>query len=329
MPSLNIMTFNVENMLTRYNFRKWEKDRLAVLLDVDSEVERANLIRARWNALTDESRVFTALTIMEGDPEVICLQEVENMRALKWFHDRYLNRFAKRKYRWHMVLIEGNDPRGIDVAVMSRYKIASSTTHQDRLGDVHYPDGSKNERVFRRDCLEVHIEKHGKALPIFICHFKSMSGGRKETRPIRQAEAAEVKEILNERFNNNPAQNDWLVVGDLNDYTESDGTADNDHGLAPLLDNDFSVDLIKKSITQVEDRWTHYYGTEDNYHQLDYLLASPALAAKNPNAKPMIIRNGQPYRAERYQGARWPRVGYDRPKASDHCPVLVSLDYGT
>jgi hypothetical protein len=45
MTRLKIMTFNVENMLVRFNFREWEKERLATLLDVDSDIDRANLIR--------------------------------------------------------------------------------------------------------------------------------------------------------------------------------------------------------------------------------------------------------------------------------------------
>jgi endonuclease/exonuclease/phosphatase family metal-dependent hydrolase len=38
-----------------------------------------------------------------------------------------------------------------------------------------------------------------------------------------------------------------------------------------------------------------------------------------------IIRAGQPWRVARHTGARYPRVGFDRPKASDHCPIAVTL----
>ena len=63
------------------------------------------------------------------------------------------------------------------------------------------------------------------------------------------------------------------------------------------------------------------------YHQLDYILISPSLQDKNPNLLPFIIRNGQPFRAERYEGERWPRIGYERPKASDHSPVIAEISY--
>ncbi len=323
MPKLKIMTFNVENMLVRYNFRKWEKEGLVTLLDIDSEADRANLIRTHWNILNDENRVFTALTIKEAAPDVICFQEVENLRALRAFHDRYLRRIW-REFEYIM-LIEGNDPRGIDVAVLSRFRIVSATTHQDVKKKIPYPDPNKPkmQRVFRRDCLEVNVKRSGKILPIFVCHFKSMSGGRSKTRPVREAEAQAVREIIENRFED-PSKSDWIIVGDMNDYTETDGQTDNGHALGALLDGGFSKNLVKR-IDDAKERWTHYYASDNEYHQLDYILVSPSLAEKNPDVKPTIVRNGQPFRADRYKGERWPRVGYNRPKASDHCPVAVNL----
>ena len=50
---------------------------------------------------------------------------------------------------------------------------------------------------------------------------------------------------------------------------------------------------------------------------------------RNAGAVPDIIRNGQPFRTLFPPGQeveRFPRVGWDRPKASDHCPVAISLD---
>lgn len=323
MSIIRIMTFNVENMLVRFNFRKWEKERLATLLDIDSDIDRANLIRTHWNVINEENRVATALTIRSADPDVICLQEVENMYSLKSFHDRYLRRIY-RNFN-HKMLIDGNDPRGIDVSILSRYKIENTKTHQNRQQDIHYPDGTRRETVFRRDCLEVDIKKDNKILPIFICHFKSMSGGRDNTRHIREAESRTVKEILEERFSD-PSNHDWIVVGDLNDYTETDGIQDNNHALHSLLDNNFSYDIVK-NIQDAKQRWTHFYSAEKEYQQLDYILLSPSLNDKNNDIVPSILRNGQPFRSERYEGDRWPRIGYDRPKASDHCPIVTDITF--
>lgn len=324
MTNLRVATFNVENLLARFKFSAADQESLATLLEVDSEVERADLVRTHWNVLNDENRVFTALSLREAAADVLCLQEVDNKQALESFSDRYLRRVARIDYPYKL-LIEGNDPRGIDVAVLSRFPILGATTHQHVEADVNYPSGVKRERVFKRDCLEVNISKVSHTLPIFICHFKSMSGGRAETRPNREAEAKAVRTIVENRFDD-PSRQDWLIVGDLNDYTETDGVADGEHGLSALLESGFSVDLIK-CIADPRDRWTHFYSEEGSYHQLDYMLASPSLAQKNAHVVPQILRQGQPFRADRYSSSRWPRVGYDRPKASDHCPVAINLEY--
>lgn len=147
--------------------------------------------------------------------------------------------------------------RGINVAFISRHMINSSTTYQHITKNIQYHDGIRRERVFRRDCLEVDLKKDNRVLPIFVCHFKSMSGGRYATRPVRQAKATTVNEILEERLGD-PSTHDWVMAGDLNDYTETDGTPDQNHGLDPLLSNGFSFNLIK-NIPDQNNRWTHFY----------------------------------------------------------------------
>ena len=63
--------------------------------------------------------------------------------------------------------------------------------------------------------------------------------------------------------------------------------------------------------------------------QRESQLAAPPLTRSNRDRRPDIIRAGQPWRTRFPQGQevdRYPRTGWDRPKASDHCPVAVTLD---
>ena len=100
-------------------------------------------------------------------------------------------------------------------------------------------------------------------------------------------------------------------------------------GLILLISDGFSVNLSERMPD--EKQWTLYHsrGPEERHLcQLDYLLASPNIADKNKSVIPEIIHHGQPYRTpfpEGQQVERYPRTGWDRPKASDHSPVVVEL----
>ena len=183
---------------------------------------------------------------------------------------------------------------------------------------------SAGERIFRRDCLEVETNADGEDFFIFVCHFKSMSGGRDRTMPVRTAEASAVRHIIETKWPQDHAQRNWVIVGDLNDYVIDENGQAIPNGLEPLFENNFSVNLLDN--LPAAERWTHYYTGENSLRQLDYILLSPALAQHNQGVQPDVIRNGQPYRVPNLDVNRYPRVGYDRPKASDHCPVAVTLN---
>jgi hypothetical protein len=70
-------------------------------------------------SLTDDTRQLTALAIADADADILCLQEVENLDTLHRFEYGYLFKMIGDGYR-HKVLIDGNDSRGINLALMTR-----------------------------------------------------------------------------------------------------------------------------------------------------------------------------------------------------------------
>jgi predicted extracellular nuclease len=206
------------------------------------------------------------------------------------------------------------------------------------------------ERIFRRDCLEIDLTASGKPITIYAVHFKSMGGprenlpGRDATMPIRMAEAKAVRRIIETRFGKDfAATKRWMICGDCNDYRQRiviDGNDVSGHTFTPtseavscldvLLGDGFAVNVVERR-PELE-RWTLYHTRgpkERHLCQLDYILLSPALANENSKAVPDIIRRGQPWRTIFPPGQeveRYPRAGWDRPKASDHCPVAITLD---
>ena len=330
MSKLRIATFNVENLLQRFDFHRYGEltpERPLRILGVDESArDYFSLRRSLHVNLTDDSRQMTAQAIRDTQADIICLQEVDNRSVLDRFHHDYLSS-AQVRYGWRR-LLEGNDPRGIDVCVMSKDRIEVKSHAHHTYGEMGLYNCtlrdafiSEGDRIFRRDCLEVRTTVGESTLTVFVCHFKSLSGG-KRSRALRRAEAEAVRKIIECRYPE-PAKGLWLVVGDLNDYLDNDAVTP-DHSLAPLLGDGFSENLVARR--DVDDRWTHYYPPKNSWSQLDYILASPAVAKMNPDTKPDIIRSGLPYRVPGLEcHKRYPRVGFDRPKASDHCPVVTDV----
>ncbi|WP_367718776.1 endonuclease/exonuclease/phosphatase family protein [Nitratireductor sp. GISD-1A_MAKvit] len=368
--SLRLATFNVENLMNRFDFSGFRndlrRDRALSLYEIEDEAHFRALEQARAVALTDDARQLTALAIAETRADILCLQEVDNLAALKAFEYGYLFKMIGNGYR-EKHSASGNDARGIDVAVMMRPETAHGqpiefvrmTSHAhvtfadfDLYNQALAELGIEpQERIFRRDCLELDIKVGGRPLTLYVVHFKAMSpprngmDGRTASMPVRIAEASAVRRIIENRFGGaeRAAEKRWVICGDLNDYRERvviSGEAHLGYGFKPvrevlscvntLTEGGFCENLVERRPEL--DRWTLYHtrGPDERHLcQLDYLLASRALASRNARAIPDIIRAGQPWRTIFPPGQdmpRYPRVGWDRPKASDHCPVVAELD---
>ena len=242
--SLRIATFNAENLMQRFDFSGWRnelrRDRTLQMFDIKDKEQYEELEQARAVAQTDDAMQLTALAIAETRADIICLQEVENIEALKAFEYGYLFKMVGRGYR-NKYLIEGNDGRGIDVAVMMREETAtgekieflSMKSHAHVTFDdfgIHNKELAErgleaNERVFKRDCLEIDLKVGGKRVSLFVVHLKSMSNGRDGvdgrtwTMPIRLAEARAVRKIIENKFGiGKTAGKRWMICGDMNDY---------------------------------------------------------------------------------------------------------------
>jgi predicted extracellular nuclease len=365
---VRIGTFNIENLLTRFDFSGFRnqarQDRVMRLFSVDSEAEYQRLEEARAIASTDDTRQLTALAIADAEADILCLQEVESIEALNAFEYGYLYRMVGAGYR-HKYLIEGNDSRGIDVAILMREQTRDGQSIEfvgirshaeltfrtlNMFGEGLAATDRLDDRIFRRDCLEVDVRIGGKPLTIYVVHFKSMTSprdgmdGRTATMPLRRTEVSAVRHIIEARFGVEGARHkNFVICGDMNDYQEKlviAGSKREGFTFTPERELESALDVFSHDgfvenpmlRRPAEDRWTLYHARgviERHLCQLDYIWLSAALAAANPTAVPEIIRNGQPFRTIFPRGQeteRYPRTGWDRPKASDHCPIVMELD---
>lgn len=262
----------------------------------------------------------TARVINHLNADVLALIEAENRTALVNFNEQVLvanhepQEFdaVKGVAYEHVMLIDGNDERGIDVGVMTRagFPIGLMRSHVDDRGP-------QNQRIFSRDCPAYEIETpQGQRITLLINHLKSKGFGTPASSNARRLlQAQRIKEI----YETLRAEGKELiaVVGDFNDTPDS-------AALQPLL-----------SITELRDVATHpvfddggrpgTFGACTAANKIDYLLLSPALWER--------VKAGGISRIGVWPGvrpAKWPVLAtltVPAEAASDHAAIWCDLDF--
>ena len=299
--TFRVATFNCENLFARYKFNS----------KVPSEAGSTgfSINDTHFDFADEDSKKLTAKAIREVDADIICLQEVESLPILDRFASRYL---ARQKYT-HRICVDGNDPRKIDVAFLSRYPITGIKTHR------HLKRKGSGIRIFSRDCLVATFDIQGHELTLYANHLKSMMGGRNETKKRRVEQVKALVAILEDDWSPYDYNGNFIVLGDLNDKV------DRQSSLIALLKHPHLVNIIDR--LPKNERWTHFWNREGEYSQLDYLLVSKALDDAASHPVPGIMRKGLPWRAEDAKGERFDDVGENTPKASDHAPFYVDIPF--
>jgi endonuclease/exonuclease/phosphatase family metal-dependent hydrolase len=235
---LSLATFNVKDFFDSDNDPK-HKD----------ELPSAAAMAAKIKKLGQALRQLKA--------DVLALQEVENLPLLNKLNSQELGSLGYK----HVRLIEGNDIRGIDVALLSRFEVTSAKSHK---WDTFYGiDGGTKKYGFSRDCLEATVEPSpGRKLYLLINHLRASTSPYQESLDRRQAQAKRVREIADEILKKRPDAN-LAVLGDLNDKPGSKTLSLIQQGSPTLFD---LVTLLPKS-----QRNTF------NNDQLDYILVAPGL----------------------------------------------------
>ena len=192
--SITILSYNVQNLFD---------DRANGLEYEEFDPNRSDWSTAEYyQRLESLSRIVRDAT--RGGPDVVALQEIEHLGVLEDLEDRFL---AGLGYRYVSAVESDESP--IVVGLLSRFPI-------DRAR-VHATHSEIGRRV--RPMLEVELDAHGERLVIFVCHWKSKSGGARETEPLRIAQAEALTDALRDRIDHAP-ELDIVVVGDLNESSD-------------------------------------------------------------------------------------------------------------
>jgi len=319
--TLKIGTFNLNNLFSRFDF---EAD--VATATTSTVMTRTSFTFADPSGFRERryqgklvkgkpgtERKQLAARIAEMDLDVLGLQEVEDIDTLKEF-----NRVDLGGLYPYVVLVEGNDPRLIDVALLSKHPLGAVTSWS-HLADPADP----GRPVFSRDLLQVEVlteNRKRRRLTVFVNHLKSHYVPFNAADPA--AEQARANELRKRQCDVAAgvidavvrADSRYVVLGDMNDAEDSEW-------LAPLVRSP-KLGLVSGLTHARETRpapgsapppttlWTERFkpsGKPPVYTLMDQVWLSPALA---------------PSLSEAFIGRR----SKVRGDGSDHDPSWVVLD---
>jgi len=322
---IRIASFNLNNLFSRYDFTA-EVDTMPAADDktavqVVTEIDPADPGGAKFRTFKgrlvkgksakDRATLASRITAMNAD--ILAVQEVEDVTVLTAFAREELSALGYR----HIVLVEGNDDRLIDVGLLSRLPVGAVTSHRH----ARYAPAD-SDPVFSRDLLQVeilHPNGRQRLLTVFVNHLKSKFCDFMEDPVTCQAQNTERRRQQAETAARIIAaqtrpDSRYVVCGDFNDTGDSEC-------LQPLLASS-ELGLVDGLVHAVGDRpapkdnppapdrpWSDRFKAPHqpaDYQLIDQIWLSRALA-------PQLAGAGI---------GRRTKLGGD---ASDHDPVWIDL----
>lgn len=216
-------------------------------------------------------------TIRAAKPDVLALEEIGNVSALMELRDSLKQEGLDYPHWEHVTGFDTN----IHVAVLSRFPIVA---RRPRTNDNFLLSGRRFQ--VSRGFAEVDIKVNDQyTFTLLAAHLKSR-------RPVPEADEAEMRleeaKLLRAKVDAlltaNPNAN-VIVLGDFNDTKDSKSTkAIIGRGKNKLLDtrpaerNGDNLPNPNPIWEPINITWTHYYGKEDTYSRIDYIMLSPGMA---------------------------------------------------
>ena len=215
-----------------------------------------------------------------GLPQIIALQEVENLRVL-----RYLAIEIGKRYRveYRPVLMPGQDISGINVGYLLRSDLQIKQVEQLFVDHVLPANGYP---LFSRPPLYLQVCKEQRCLSLLNLHLRSMRGIDSERDGervrLKRKKQAETIAAWSHRFQRDRSGEKLILLGDFNALTPSDehvdvvGTLRGDPDQhkpqlrsRDLIDPDF-IDLTRS----IPENKRYSFIFQRKKQQLDYLLVN-------------------------------------------------------
>lgn len=285
--------------------------------------------------LASLTRVVASVNSGRG-PDVMALQEVENINVLNQWMKLSLSKMGYKE----VVLIEGPDPRGIDVAVVSKFPLAAEAIYHDANQRLNWEESTS--AVFSNNPLQASAKKllrgileatfsvgGGQQLTIMSNHWPSQ-------KPGNSSERVQLAKVLQSAAQDVAASGRPLVS--MGDYNTLD--SDKPHGINEWILNKrkpvyfFDAraqygEYLKEAGSQSDILpGSHWYKGE--YTALDKIFVLQATAAQldvDWSSFKVINRDFMMTRADIGSYDMKPkRFDFDTAEGiSDHLPITLDL----
>lgn len=226
---------------------------------------------------TPESRTKIRESIRAIKPDVLAVQELGSLRVM---HELRASLKADGLDFTHWEFVSGWDTN-IHVAVLSRFPITARRSHTNESFLLFGRRFHVN-----RGFAEVDIRvSDSYSFTLFTAHLKSRRPvAEADEAELREQEGIRLREKIDARLEKNPNAN-VIVLGDLNDTKDSRSTraviGRGKHALVDTRPAERNGDNQPNTNPRYDPRnvaWTHYYGKEDTYGRIDYILVSRSMA---------------------------------------------------
>ena len=310
-----VVSFNVENLFDTANAAGFDDDAFTPTGEKEWTYERYE------KKLDDLARVI--LSIPEKElPAIIGLAEVENRKVLE---DLVSNR-GMRRGDYEILHEEDQDPRGIECALLYRPEFFKYKSHEI----IPIEDPVDPDYLYRGILHVKGTGPDGSSLHIYMNHWKSRSGGQRETERQRMFSAITLRKQLDMLLSRESGFK-VIIMGDFNDEPTNRS-----------LTNGLSASNKRRNI-QFGDHYNLFYdmhniqgeGTynfQGNWNMLDQVLVSYNLLNQERGLTTgfdgghILKEEWMLYESEKY-GEKLPSATYGGPEyfggPSDHLPVYV------
>lgn len=220
--SFSVMTYNVENLFDAKDDVDRDDETYLPLSEKQSAEHkkkckrqsnfkfRKDCFQLDWNQSVIDAKMKNLSTVILSaeagrGPDILILVEVENIRILNEFNDRFLKAASYKTVQ----LIEGEDKRGIDLAILSRFDLAGrSELVPLNIEDEHTSKKKKTRGVLR---VPLKIDKNIN-LTLFAVHLPSQGS----STIMRSQGLKSLNAILKKE------SNPWIAGGDFNIIEKED-----------------------------------------------------------------------------------------------------------